>query len=147
MNDDIERFIKAQENVYDNALNEIKNGRKISHWMWFIFPQINGLGKSSISNYFSIKSLDEANSYLNHEILGTRIREISNILLGLETTDPIEVFGYVDSLKLRSSMTLFAYISNEEVFTKVLDKFYQGQKDEKTIAICDELRSIKLSKK
>lgn len=147
MEENIERFIEAQEHSYEYALEEIKRGRKESHWMWYIFPQVSGLGMSPTSEYFAIKSLEEAKNYLNHEILGHRIREVSNALLALETNDPTDVFGHIDALKLRSSMTLFAYVSNDDVFTKVLDKYYDGEKDERTITICDELSSIKLAKK
>lgn len=147
MEENIERFIEAQEHSYECALEEIRRGRKESHWMWYIFPQVTGLGMSPISEYFAIKSLEEAKVYLNHEVLGSRLREISNVLLTLETSNPTIIFGPIDALKLRSSMTLFAYVSNDEIFTKVLDKYYDGEKDERTIAICDELRFVKLAKK
>lgn len=147
MEENLERFIVAQEHSYEYALEEIKRGRKVSHWMWYIFPQVSGLGMSPTSEYFAIKSLEEAKAYLSHELLGNRLREISRVLLTLETNNPKEVFGPIDALKLRSSMTLFAYVSDEEVFTQVLDKYYDGEKDERTIAICEELKVAKLAKK
>lgn len=139
--DELNRFIVAQESDYENALQEIKNGQKRTHWMWYIFPQIVGLGMSEISVYFSIKSLEEAESYLDNEILGNRLLEISKELLKLDTNDPEEVFGYIDALKLNSSMTLFSYVSNEEVFNKVIDKYFNGNKDNKTIEICEQMKN------
>ena len=104
---ELNRFYEAQEEGYPRALSEIKNGMKVSHWMWYIFPQITGLGYSSTAQYYAIKDLEEANEYLNDEVLGNRLREISLELLKLETNIPVMVFGMVDSLKLNSSMTLF----------------------------------------
>ena len=128
------RFLEAQKDVYEIALKEIKNGRKTSHWMWFIFPQIKGLGQSETSKYYAIKNKTEARDYLHHEILGSRLVEISNALLMLQTNNSINVFGHIDSIKLKSSMTLFSLIENENpVFQKVLDKYFNGEKDENTI--------------
>ena len=108
--------------------------------MWYIFPQTVGLGMTVISYEFSIKSLDEAVAFLEHPYLGKNIREISNVLLGLESNDAIAIMGFPDDLKLRSSMTLFAEAApDEEVFQKVLDKFYDGKKDERTLEILDDL--------
>lgn len=140
---DINRFLKAQEYDYELALREIKNGRKINHWMWYIFPQIRGLGESDTSIYYGIKDLEEASEYLNHEILGTRLIEITNELLKLETNDSNEIFGYIDSIKLKSCMTLFDIVSNNDIFNKVLEKFYNGTKDELTISICNLRKQIK----
>lgn len=138
---DINRFIEAQKYDYDLALSEIKNAKKINHWMWYIFPQIKGLGKSETAIYYEINDLEEAQAYLNHHILGIRLKEISNELLKLNTNNVIEIFGYIDSLKLKSSMTLFDYISeNNNIFNKVLEKYYNGEHDEKTISICNELK-------
>ena len=141
MNNGLERFILAQRDSYPVALQEVKNGMKNSHWMWYIFPQISGLGQSSISTYYAINDLEEARAYLSDEILGTRLKEISNELLELETNEPVLVFGKIDSLKLNSSMTLFDYIGDDDVFQRVLDKFYDGRKDEITLSICESMKS------
>ena len=133
---DLERFVSAQEHCYDRALEEIKNGRKESHWMWFVFPQIIGLGMSDTSIFYSISDIGEAKLYLDHEVLGHRLVEITKELLELETDDPVDVFGGIDAIKLNSCMTLFDYVSDEEtVFSEVIDKFYDGQKDEKTLQL------------
>lgn len=142
MNDkyDLQRFIKEQQRTYTTAYVELSQGRKSSHWMWWIFPQIVGLGMTATSHKYSIKSLDEAKAFLGHPYLGKNIREISNVLLGLDTNDASRVMGYPDDLKLRSSMTLFAEAApDEKVFQKVLDKFYGGKKDERTLTILREL--------
>ena len=138
----LERFIKAQENSYNQALNEIKMGEKKTHWMRYIFPQIKGLGFSEISNYYAIEDLDEATAYLENKILKQRLIEISKALLKLETNNPIEIFGVIDSIKLKSSMTIFSLVSNESIFENILEKFYEGEKDEKTI----ELSKVKQKK-
>src|SRR5690606_37472096 len=118
------------------ALNEIKNGKKTTHWMWYIFPQIAGLGFSETARFYAIKNRNEATAYLNHEILEARLIEISAELLKLPTNDPIEVFGNIDSKKLKSSMTLFSLLEHTNpVFQQVLDKFFGGVKDEKTIKL------------
>lgn len=133
---DFDRFLYAQELTYDKALDEVRNGKKESHWMWFIFPQIIGLGVSETAMLYSISGIGEAKLYLEHEILGPRLVEITKEVLSLETDDPVEVFGEVDALKLNSSMTLFDYVSDDEnVFKEVIDKFYDGQKDEKTLQL------------
>ena len=137
---DLERFIEAH-NDYNRALNEVKSGRKLTHWMWYIFPQIAGLGMSETAKYYEIKSLDEARAYLNNELLKDHIIEISNALLELDKTDPVEVFGDVDALKLKSSMTLFSYVSDDEIFNKVIDKYFNGSKDLTTVRICEELKA------
>lgn len=134
------RFVKAQERDYSCAFSELSQGRKRSHWMWYIFPQVVGLGMTVISYEFSIKSLDEAVAFLEHPYLGKNIREISNVLLGIESNDATAIMGFPDDLKLRSSMTLFAEAApDEEVFQKVLDKFYDGKKDERTLEILKTL--------
>ena len=111
----------------------------MSHWMWYIFPQISGLGHSSLATYYAISDLDEARAYLSDIVLGNRLKEISNELLKLDTNTPTLVFGAVDSLKLNSSMTLFDYVSDSSIFSEVIDKYYDGKKDELTIAICDKI--------
>ena len=125
---DLDRFVKAQEKMYDIALNEIKNGKKISHFMWYIFPQLKGLGYSDISNYYGISGLEEAKEYLEDEILGNRLYNITLELLKINEDDPINIFGNVDALKLKSSMTLFDIVSDDEIFYDVLKKYYGGKK-------------------
>ena len=136
----LDRFVKEQECTYDTALKEVSQGMKRSHWMWWIFPQIAGLGMTTTSHMYSIKSMEEAKAFLAHPYLGKNLREISDKLLTLASNDAYEVFGSPDDLKLRSSMTLFAEAApDEEVFGKVLDKFYGGKKDERTIEILKDL--------
>ncbi len=131
---DLTRFHEAQKYDYAAALEEIRSGRKRSHWMWYIFPQIAGLGRSSMAEYYSIRSLQEAVEYLKDPILGKRLMEISEALLELDTNDASAVFGWPDDLKLRSSMTLFAEADpDQQVFQKVLDKFFNGEKDRLTL--------------
>lgn len=130
---DLSRFVEAQKDDFTIALSEIKSGRKISHWMWYIFPQIAGLENSSTSIYFSIKNIQEAEAYLIHPILGIRLVEISTALLKLATQNPIQIFGNIDAMKLQSSMTLFALLNpTNPVFQQVLDKYFAGKMDEKT---------------
>ena len=124
----LKRFINAQETTYYTALKEIKNGKKKGHWMWFVFPQIDGLGLSATSKKYSIKNRKEANHYLNHEILGKRLIEITSILINLEDTSVKYIFGYPDYLKLKSSMTLFKIIStNNNIFSDTLNKYFNGE--------------------
>ena len=131
----LQRFIEAHNNSYEIALLEIKNGRKRSHWMWYIFPQINGLGSSSTSNYYSIKSLDEAKAYLKNSFLRNHLIEISEELYKLDD-NIYNILGYTDALKLNSCMTLFNYIDPSiDIFIKIIDKFYNGKKDQRTIDI------------
>ena len=133
---DLNRFLKAQELMYPWALREIKNGRKQTHWMWFIFPQLKALGQSNTALYYGIEDLDEAKQYLAHPVLGTRLKEISEVLLNLKTNDPYRVMGDIDGMKLCSSMTLFAEVEGyDSVFGKVIDKYYNGNKDMNTIHI------------
>ena len=133
---DLSRFHKAQQGSYETALAEIRSGRKCSHWIWYIFPQIQGLGFSSTAQYYAIENLEEAKAYLADPVLRERLLEISNALLALDSCDPSEVMGYPDDLKLRSSMTLFSLAEPEcTVFRDVLDKFYGGRDDSKTVDI------------
>ena len=136
MNYDLDRFVKAQAYDYDAALREIRSGRKRSHWMWYIFPQLQGLGFSSTAQYYGIRDLEEAKAYMAHPVLGPRLTEISEALLGLDTCDPSAVMGYPDDLKLCSSMTLFELAAPDQpVFGKVLDKFYGGRRDPLTLRL------------
>ena len=133
---DLKRFHDAQNYDYEPALSEIMKGRKETHWMWYIFPQIAGLGRSTTAQYFSIKNMQEAKDYLNDKVLGKRLVEISEALLGLETDDAQQVFGFPDCIKLRSCMTLFALADpGQEVFEKVLEKYFHGEKDPVTLKI------------
>ena len=137
MNTDLIRFLEAQERQYIRALSEIKSGKKISHWMWYIFPQIAGLGISESSRFYAIKHIDEAKSYLNHPILGYRLREISSALLTLNENNANVIFGSPDDVKLKSCMTLFAFAeaSNDNVFKMVLEKFFNSEFDNKTMEL------------
>jgi len=132
----LERYIKAQKSVFQTALTEIQNGRKSSHWMWYVFPQIQRLGYTEISRFYAIRDIDEAKEYLQHRTLGPRLILMCNSLLELKTNDAHRVFGSPDDLKLKSCMTLFASVSpTDPVFEKVLDKFYNGLKDHITLKI------------
>jgi uncharacterized protein (DUF1810 family) len=134
----LNRFVQSQEEVYPRALAEIKLGRKRSHWMWFIFPQIDGLGYSSTAKFYAIKSKEEATAYLNHPLLGGRLIECAGALMKVEGKSAAEIFGYPDDLKLRSSMTLFASVSEPgSIFSRVLDKFYGSQPDAQTLALLE----------
>jgi uncharacterized protein (DUF1810 family) len=134
MDNSLKRFTEAQENSYTMALSEIQQGRKQSHWMWFIFPQIAGLGSSETSRYYAIKDLQEADDYLKNPVLGSRLINISRELLKLKSNDAHRVFGSPDDLKLKSSMTLFSMIPGADpVFQQVLEKFFNGGKDIKTL--------------
>ncbi|MGD9734583.1 MAG: DUF1810 domain-containing protein [Solirubrobacterales bacterium] len=134
---DLERFLAAQDagGTYGRALAELRAGRKESHWMWFVFPQIEGLGRSPTARAYAISSLPEARAYLAHPLLGARLRECAEALLGLEAEDPVAVMGSIDALKLRSSMTLFSRADPaDERFPDVLRKYYGGEEDEATLA-------------
>ena len=132
----LDRFLDAQRGDYAAALAEVRRGRKTSHWMWYIFPQIAGLGQSSTARYYSIRDLEEAREYYAHPVLGQRLREISGGLLDLRGSDPVAVFGGIDSMKLKSSMTLFAVAAPDDpLFRQVLDKYYGGEQDALTLRI------------
>lgn len=136
MKDGLERFLDAQKNSYETALGEIRAGRKRSHWIWYIFPQIAGLGRSGTAQYYAIRDLDEAKAYLQEPTLRRHLLEISQALLELETSDASRVMGWPDDLKLKSSMTLFDAAEPEcRVFQGVLDKYFHGKKDQKTLEI------------
>ena len=133
---DLTRFVIAQKADYEAALAEIKKGRKTGHWMWYIFPQIEGLGLSDTSRFYSIKDSEEANEYLKHPVLGSRLVAISRELLKLKSNNARMIFGVPDDMKLRSSMTLFASVPDTNpVFQLVLEKFFDGQTDPETMRI------------
>lgn len=125
----MKRFLDKVD-MFEDILSEIKSGRKRSHWMWFAFPQIKGLGRSEIAQYYAILDKNEAVQFVNHEILGENIKILCEELLKLKENDPEKIFGNIDALKLKSSMTLFYTATNDEIFKKVLDKFYEGKLDE-----------------
>jgi len=132
----LDRFLKAQEDSYDTALDELRAGRKRSHWIWFIFPQIAGLGHSPTSQYYAIKSLEEAIAYLAHPILGRRLHECLKALQTLEQTDANLVFGELDAVKFRSSLTLFAEADPADPIVEVaLGRWFDGRKDERTLRL------------
>lgn len=131
----LERFVDAQECVYPLALQEIKSGRKYSHWMWFIFPQLDGLGTSPIARMYAIRDLDEARAYLSHPVLGPRLLECSRAVLAVEGRSAYQIFGSPDDLKLRSCMTLFDVVEPAGVFSDVLQKYYQGLRDDRTLKL------------
>ena len=134
--EELDKFVRAQQRDYASALSEIRSGRKRSHWMWYIFPQIQGLGMSSTAQFYGIKDLEQAKDFLAHPYLGRNLIEISSALLALDGNDPTAVMGYPDDLKLRSCMTLFELADpSAEVFAAVLDKFYGGRRDEMTLRI------------
>ena len=133
---DLDRFVRAQEDDYEQALAEIRGGRKRTHWMWYIFPQIDGLAFSPTSRHFAIKSLDEARAYLDHPILGPRLVECAEAALRVEGRTASEIFGSPDDLKLRSCATLFACVSPPgSVFDRLLGKYYRGGRDGKTLQL------------
>ena len=131
----ISRFIEAQENTYSDALSEIRNGRKRTHWMWFIFPQIKGLGNTQMSVKYSINDINEAIFYINHPILGNRLKEITGELLKIKDKSALDIFGSPDDKKLKSCMTLFSIVSQDSIFRQVLSQFFNSEKDGKTLDI------------
>lgn len=131
----LQRFLDAQAHTYSEALREMKAGRKEGHWIWYIFPQIKGLGYSYNANYYGISGLGEAQAYLQCETLNYRLREITAAILELPTDNPISVFGGIDALKLRSSMTLFDQASPNDIYGQVLDKYFGGQRDKRTLSM------------
>lgn len=133
---DLSRFHEAHERDYENALREVKSGQKKTHWMWYIFPQIRGLGKSSTSQFYGITGIDEAKAYLGDSILGEHMKELCESLIAVQTNNATEIFSWPDDKKLKSSMTLFDEADpNNILFKKVLDKFFKGEKDKATLRI------------
>ena len=132
---DLERFVRAQEPVIERVMTELRAGAKRSHWMWFVFPQIAGLGSSSMAARYAIANLDEARAYLAHPVLGQRLRECTEIVLRVEGRSAHDVFGWPDDMKFRSSMTLFARAADDPtVFTSALAKYFDGKEDDATLA-------------
>ena len=132
---DLDRFIGAQEGIYAGVLDELRRGRKVGHWIWFIFPQVAGLGYSAMSQQYAISSLDEARAYLAHPVLGARLRECAAVVLATTGRTALEIFGSIDAMKLRSSMTLFhRAVPDEPVFAQVLERYYDGKADDATDA-------------
>jgi uncharacterized protein (DUF1810 family) len=133
---DLDRFVQAQEGDYERALSEVRAGRKRSHWMWYIFPQYDGLGFSPTSRRYSIKSVAEAQAYLAHPVLGPRLTECAEAALRVEGRSALEVFGSPDDMKLRSCATLFAHVSPAgSVFERLLSKYFDGERDDKTLRL------------
>ena len=132
---DLERFVAAQAGTYETALAEIRRGRKRSHWMWFIFPQLAGLGHSAMAQRYAIQSLDEARAYLDHPLLGPRLRACVAALQHLAETDAEAVFGGIDAVKLRSSLTLFVEVSDDPLFPAALEHWFEGKADEATLKL------------
>jgi uncharacterized protein (DUF1810 family) len=133
---DLNRFLSAQKEVYDRALAELRGGRKRSHWMWYLFPQIEGLGHSPTTRLYSIKSLDEARQYLAHPILGKRLIECTEAVLAVRGLSAEDIFGHPDDWKLQSSMTLFELVSGPDaVFSRVLERYFQDRRDPRTLEI------------
>ena len=137
---DLTRFEKAQENIYDRVLLELRNGKKRTHWMWYIFPQVDGLGHSATARHYAIKNMEEARQYLNHPVLGKRLLECTEAVLAIEGRSLLEIFGYPDNLKLKSSMTLFASVADpDSVFVRILDKYFNGEQDLLTLQLLSKL--------
>lgn len=134
---DLERFLAAQSSVHDRALAELRNGSKQSHWMWFVLPQLTGLGRSQRAQHYGITGIEEARAYLAHPVLGARLQECAAVLEGLDARlSASSIFGYPDDLKLRSSLTLFARAAGPgSIFERLLDKYFAGQPDDRTVAL------------
>jgi len=136
---DLHRFVEAQDPVIDSVKQELRSGRKRTHWMWFVFPQIRGLGRSARSRRYAIASREEAEAYLSHPVLGQRLRECTEIVNGLEGSSATDVFGSPDDLKFRSSMTLFAAVADDPTpFEAALKRYYGGDPDPKTLELLEE---------
>ena len=132
----LNRYLEAQENVYARVLSELRAGKKTTHWIWFIFPQIAGLGYSLTAKKYAIQSIEEAYAYLKHDLLGKRLRECTELVLAIEGNDIDQVFGYPDNLKFRSCMTLFNEVADDNnCFKKAIEQFFSGEPDEKTLEI------------
>jgi uncharacterized protein (DUF1810 family) len=137
-NSGLERFVEAQELMYPMAFDEVRNGRKRGHWIWYIFPQLKGLGMSENSQYYGINGIEEARAYLQHPVLGARLREITTAFLELVGKNAQEVFGHLDAMKVCSCMTLFNEVSDDDLFQRVLDRYYSGVADDRTLEMLVE---------
>lgn len=135
----LERFVEAQKRDYKTALKEVQSGKKETHWIWYVFPQMLGLGHSCYANLYGIKNKDEAEEYLKHKVLGKRLREVTNALLEQDRKAD-EIFGYPDTMKVKSSMTLFDSIAPDDIFAQVLDKFYEGKRCNLTLEMLKHSR-------
>jgi len=136
MSHDLDRFVAAQDPVYDQVLAELREGRKRSHWMWFVFPQLDGLGRSPTARHFGIKSREEGLQYLAHPLLGARLRECTETLIAVPDRSISEILGFPDDLKFRSSMTLFSELAGPgSVFEQALGRFYDGESDDRTLEL------------
>ena len=133
----LDRFVEAQTLSYKSALAEIRRGAKRSHWIWYIFPQIAGLGRSSTARHFAIRSADEARAYLDHPVLGRRYLECVTALQDLPTSDPVAVFGEIDAMKLRSSLTLFEQVHGSPLLAAALDRWFGGERDQATLRLLE----------
>lgn len=131
----IDRFLEPQKTAFPVALEEVRSGRKVSHWMWYIFPQLRGLGQSNTAWYYGIEDLSEAKVYLEHPVLGSRLREITLAALDLAESNPTKIFGWPDNMKFRSCMTLFTQVSDDDLFAMTLEKFFAGQEDPMTLEL------------
>ena len=137
----LRRFLDAQSGCYDDVLAELREGRKRTHWMWFVFPQVEGLGSSATARHYAIRSLDEARAYLAHPVLGARLRECAARVAGIAGRTAQQIFGSPDDLKLCSSMTLFEHVAGGgTVFSRVIERFYGGERDARTLAILAEMQ-------
>ena len=132
---DLQRFVDAQEGSYETAAKELRDGQKRSHWMWYIFPQFAGLGRSSTAQKFAVGSLDEAKAYVKHPVLGRRLGECTQLVLDIDGRTAQQIFGYPDTLKFRSSMTLFDQAAEKSMFSAALDTYYDGEPDEATLKL------------
>lgn len=130
---DLDRFVQTQAGDYPQALSELRAGKKRSHWMWYVFPQIDGLGHSAMSRRYSIKSAAEGRAYLEHPVLGTRLRECFEVVCNIAGRSAHEIFGSPDDLKFRSCATLFAAVSNDSIFEQALEKYFHGDRDQDTL--------------
>jgi uncharacterized protein (DUF1810 family) len=137
----LQRFVEAQDGVFNTVLAELRSGAKRGHWIWFVFPQLRGLGHSATAQHYGISSLDEARAYLAHPVLGARLRECTRLVAAIDGRSVDQIFGFPDNLKVRSSMTLFAHATDDNAeFRAVLDKFYNGEEDSATVELLNTAR-------
>jgi len=133
---DLQIFVQAQEDIYEQALAELKNGKKVSHWMWYVFPQIAGLGNSEMARKYAIPNLADAKEYLSHDLLGSRLRECTQAVLAVESRSAYEILGSPDDMKLKSCMTLFELADGpDSIFSDILEKYFECQRDERSLTI------------